>query len=168
MFCFALFLICVAYCFFAYYDIIILKKKNYHYCYYYYNNNNNNNNNNIIIIVRFCCNPREFCILGIDPTFNLEDFSLTVTTYWHLQLVDRKTKKPSVMIGPMLVHQQKTTQSYHFLSSSKVGLCPKLASLQAFGTDGEIALADAFQLQFKSAVHLVCFLHVKDCIVRKL
>ena len=69
-------------------------------------------------LVRFCCNPREFCILGIDPTFNLGDFSLTVTTYRHLQLVDRNTKKPPVMIGPMHVHQRKTTQSYHFLSSS--------------------------------------------------
>ena len=118
--------------------------------------------------VRFCCNPREFCILGTDPTFNLGDFSLTVTTYWYLQLVNRKTIKPPVMIGPMLVHQRKTTQSYHFLSSNIVGFCQKLATLQAFGTDGEIALADAFQLQFKSAVHLVCFPYVKDFIVQKL
>ena len=92
----------------------------------------------------------------------------TVTTDHHLQLLDRSTKQPPVLIGPMLLHQRKTTQSYHFLASSMVGLCPDLVSIQAFGTDGEKALSDAFQLQFRNATHLQCFLHVKDSIVRKL
>ena len=108
-------------------------------------------------LVRFCCNPNEYCILGIDPTFSLGEFSVTLTTYRHLQLIGRDTKKPPVMIGPMLIHQRKTSQSYHFLSSSMVGLCPELTSLQAFGTDGEVPLSDAFQLQFKNSTHLVCF-----------
>ena len=49
-----------------------------------------------------------------------------------------------------------------------VGLCPDLVSLQGFGTDGEMAIGDGFKLQFRSATHLLCFIHVKDCIVRKL
>ena len=119
-------------------------------------------------MVRFCCDPKLFSIVGVDPTFNLGDFSVTVTTYRHLQLLNRSTKKPPVLVGPILVHQRKTMQSYHFLASSLVGLCPDLNSLQAFGTDGEKALGDAFKLQFSSATHLQCFIHVKDCIIRKL
>ena len=93
---------------------------------------------------RFCCDSQQFSIFGIDPTFNLGDFSVTVTTYRHLQLVERNTKKPPVFLGPMLVHQRKTTQSY---ASNLVGLCPQLVSIQAIGTDGEKActIANAFQ-----------------------
>lgn len=126
------------------------------------------NNHQLQDVVRFCCDARLFSILGADPTFNLGEFSVTVTTYRHLQLLDRNTKKLPVFIGPMLIHQHKTTQSYHFLASSIVGLCPELASLQAFGSDGEKALGDGFKLQFQNAMHLLCFIHVKDCIVRKL
>ena len=39
-------------------------------------------------IVRFCTNTTEFSIVGVDPTFNLCEFSVTVTTYRHLQLYD--------------------------------------------------------------------------------
>ena len=65
-------------------------------------------------MVRFCCDPKLFSIVGVDPTFNLGDFSVIVTTYRHLQLLNRSTKKP-VLVGPILVHQRKTMQSYHFL-----------------------------------------------------
>ena len=81
---------------------------------------------NLQDLIRFCCDPLLFGIFGVDPTFNLGEFSVTVTTYRNLQLLDRTTKKPPVMIGPMLVHQRQTTQSYHFLAASPVGLCPQL------------------------------------------
>ena len=110
-------------------------------------------------VVKFCCDSQLFSIFGVDPTFNLGEFSVTVTTYRHLQLLDRNTRKPPV---------KKTAQSYHFLASSMVGLCPDLASIQGFGTDGEKPIGDGFKLQFRNASHLLCFIHVKDCIVRKL
>ena len=56
-------------------------------------------------MVSFCTNDEEFSVVGVDPTFNLGDFSVTVSTYRHLQLIDRTTKKHPVMLGPMLVHQ---------------------------------------------------------------
>ena len=117
---------------------------------------------------RFCTDCDQFSIVGVDPTFNLGDFSVTVTTYRHLQLLHRLTKKNPVMLGPMLVHQNKTFESYHFLASSMVGLCPRLSSLMAFGSDGEKALGDAFSLQFRDASHLLCSLHVKERIKMKL
>jgi len=35
-------------------------------------------------LVRFCCQPFEFGVLGIDPTFNLGEFSVTPVVYRHL------------------------------------------------------------------------------------
>ena len=66
-------------------------------------------------VARFCCNSELFSILGADPTFNLGEFSVTVTTYRHLQLLDRNTKKPPVFIGPMLIHQRKKIKRYWHL-----------------------------------------------------
>ena len=119
-------------------------------------------------MARFCTESDEFSIVGIDPTFSLGEFSLTVTTYRHLQLLHHRTNKHPIMLGPMLVHQNKTFESYHFLASSVVCLCPQLSSLKAFGTDGEKALGDAFAQQFRDANHLLCFIHVKERIKMKL
>lgn len=88
--------------------------------------------------------------------------------HFDTHLLDRSTQKHPVILGPMLIHQRKTTQTYHFFASSIVGLRPQLSNLQAFGTGGEKALEAAFQLQFKGAIHLLCFIHVKDAILQKL
>ena len=94
--------------------------------------------------------------------------SVTVTTFRHLHLLDRSTQKHPVILGSMLIHQIKTTQTDHFFASSIVGLRPQLSNLQALGTDGEEALEAAFHLQFKGAIHLFCFIHIKDAILRTL
>ena len=39
-------------------------------------------------MARFCTYLNQCCVLGIDPTFNLGEFSVTVITYRHLQLID--------------------------------------------------------------------------------
>ena len=119
-------------------------------------------------MARFCTDPTQCCVLGVDPTFNLGEFSVTVITYKHLQLIDRQTKKPPVLVGPMLIHQKKTTKSYHFLASGIVSLRPQLNSLVAFGTDGEKAIGDAFRTQFPHSKHLLCFIHVCNRISTKL
>ena len=119
-------------------------------------------------VARFCTCADQCSILGIDPTFNLGEFSVTVTTYRHLQLIERRTRKPPVLLGPLLIHQKKTRESYYFLASGIVGLCPSLRGLVAFGTDGEKAIGEAFQMQFGEAKHLLCFIHVKDRLKSKL
>ena len=73
-------------------------------------------------IVRFCTNSSKFSVLGADPTFNLGKFHLTVTTYRNLMLVDRKTGRPPMMLGPMLLHQTKTFETYNFFFSKLVGM----------------------------------------------
>ena len=91
------------------------------------------------------------CILTIDPLFSLGKFDVTPITYRHLLLESKRSGKSPVCIGPVLIHCKKTFSTYLFFASSLVGLCKKLLSVKAFGTDCEEALADAFSHEFSSS-----------------
>ena len=120
-------------------------------------------------LVRFCTSSSSFSILGIDPTFSLGAFDVTVTTYRHLLLTTKDDQhKHPVLIGPLFIHVKKDFQSYHFFASSLVSKKPELAELQCFGTDGESALVKAFSAVFTKAMHLRCFLHFRQNIEHKL
>lgn len=70
----------------------------------------------------FCCDPFRFCTLGVDPTFNLGDFSVTVAVYRHLLLEDQKSSQSPLLLGPMVVYYHKQFRSYHYFFSTLVGL----------------------------------------------
>ena len=119
-------------------------------------------------LVCFATNPNKFCVLSIDPTFSLGDFSVTCIAYRHLLVIDSRTGESPIMLGPMLVHQRKLYATYHFFASSLIGITPGLAKVLAFGTDGEEAVVKAFKQQFSFAIHLRCFRHMKQDTQRKL
>ena len=73
-------------------------------------------------VARFCCDTFNFSILGIDPTFNLGDFSVTPTTYRHLLLQHSQTGRSPLLLGPMLVHYQKLFRRYNYFFSTLNGL----------------------------------------------
>ena len=100
---------------------------------------------------RFCCNPFDFCILGIDPTFNLGDFSVTVTVYKHLLLQNSSGQSP-LLLGPILVHYRKEFRNYKYF----------LSCVKAVGTDGEKNLVDAALRNFSQGAHIRCFRHLQQ------
>ena len=116
----------------------------------------------LLDIEHFCTDPIKFGPFSVDPTFDLGDFNVTVTSYRNLLLQNRRSRKNPVMVGPMLIHRRKLFTSYHFLASQLVSMKPSLSQLQAFGTDGEECLYTAFSTQFPNARHLRCFLHFRD------
>ena len=122
----------------------------------------------LIDLERFTTNSNSFSIASVDPTFSLGDFSVTCVSYRHQLTYDCRTNESPIMLGPVLVHQRKLFETYHFFASSLIGLLPSLDRLLAFGTDGETALALAFSKQFQHAIHLRCFRHMKQNIQRKL
>ena len=71
------------------------------------------NEQQLIDINRFCCQPFSFSILGIDPTFNLGEFSVTPLVYRHLLLQDKKSGHSLLLLGPVLMHHQKQFRSYN-------------------------------------------------------
>ena len=119
------------------------------------------NNLQLKDILRFCCNSINTSILGVDMTFNIGNYFVTVTVYRHKMLLTDKGVEPS-MIGPVLIHQNKTFKSYYPLPSFMLKHCPELKDLQAFGTDGELALINAMKLVFCAALHLQCDLHMRE------
>ena len=119
-------------------------------------------------IVRFSTDHFNFCVLGIDPTFNLGDFSVTPIVYTHLLLQDPQTKRSPLMPGPMLVHSHKLFRSYNYFLSTLIGLKPEIAAVKAVGTDGEHTLVEAVLRNFPQAVHLRCFRHLQQNIERHL
>ena len=66
----------------------------------------------LLDMVKFGTREEEFCIVTIDPTFNLGDFDVTPVTYRHLLLESNRSQKPPVFIGPLFVDYRKTFQTY--------------------------------------------------------
>ena len=115
----------------------------------------------------FCTSQSQYCVLGIDPTFDLGPFNVTVTTYKQFQLVKPNGHAPT-FIGPLFVHYCKTFPCYNSFVSAILGLNKNLKNILAFGTDGEGALIEAFSQQCHNATHLMCFTHCRGNIKRKL
>ena len=119
-------------------------------------------------LVRFSTNNSRFGVLSIDPTFSLGDFNVTCIAYRNLLVTDKRSGQFPILLGPILVHQRKLFETYHFFASTLIGLRPALANVLCFGTDGEGALVKAFKQQWHHAIHLRCFRHMKQDIKRKL
>ena len=58
-------------------------------------------------VVRFCTNPGASSVFGIDPTFNLGKFYVTLTTYTYTQVVNKTTNVSPTFFGPIFVHTEK-------------------------------------------------------------
>ena len=84
----------------------------------------------LLDIERFCIDPRQFCVLAVDTTFNLGNYYITMTTYRHLQLLTKQKTHP-VMIVPVLLHQQTLQISYIKLPSAMLELRPALRDMVA-------------------------------------
>ena len=108
----------------------------------------------------YCAQEGSFSILGVDATFNMGDFSVTPTTYRPLKIYNVRPGKPPVFLGPLIVHQSKTEQTYRYLGSAMKRFNPHTAQLKAFRTDGEHALSNAFREEFPEADHHRCFIHL--------
>ena len=119
-------------------------------------------------MVRFLTEPMQHTVMGIDPTFNFGDFNVTPIALRYLLLEHRKLGHSPIILGPLLVHQQKKFSSYHFFASTLISLCPSLKNIRAFGSDGEVELYRAFKLQLPHAVHLRCFRHFRANLDAKL
>ena len=119
------------------------------------------------------CDLERFClgipssVLSIDPTFNLGPFYVTPITYHNL-LVKTKNGNHPIMLGPILIHQTKKFQPFHYFASTLIRLNPKLVNLKAFGTDGEPELIKAFNVCFPKAAHLRCMNHMRQNVKDKL
>ena len=68
----------------------------------------------------------------------------------------------------MLLHYKKETSSYDELVGFLTAQKPALKNLKALGTDGETAIANAFQERCSNMIHLMCSIHFHRNVKRKL
>lgn len=73
---------------------------------------------------------RCYSILGVEPTFNISDLNVTVTTYRHPISVNSGTNEQPVTLGP--IHSHKSFDCYYILPSTFVRFSPTLNGLKAF------------------------------------
>lgn len=120
-------------------------------------------------LVRFCTKDGAFCILGVDATFDLGKFYVTIATYAYGHVVNKTTGVSPTFIGPIYLHTEKTFEAYYNFFSTLLKLQPQLSGIRAIGTDGKQALVNAIAAVFpEDIIHLRCFIHVNDNIRRKL
>lgn len=96
-------------------------------------------------VVRFCTNPRASSVFGIDPTFNLGKFYVTLTTFTYTQVTNKATNVSPTFFGPMFVHTEKSYESYYQFFSTLVKLETRIVDIVAVGTDGEAAIVQALK-----------------------
>lgn len=114
-------------------------------------------------VARFCTDQVNFSVMGIDPTFNLGKFFVTITTYKHLMLKLKRSNEHPTFVGPCFIHMLQTTQSYYGFLSYLVRKKPVLRDLKAYGSDGELPLLNALIAVFpEPTIGLRCFIHMKD------
>ena len=94
-------------------------------------------------VLHFCCDAFCFSILGMDPTFNLREFSVTLTVYRHLLLLNPHTRQSPLLLGPILINQQKQFHRYNYFFSTSNALKQELTLVKPIDTDCEKKLIDA-------------------------
>ena len=113
-------------------------------------------------ILKFYAMDYFWSIFGVDPTFNVCYYNITILTYCHPLLYNVNSKFHSVLLGPTLIHSRKTFESYFSLPSVMLRLKLELANFRASGTYGEKNLFEGISTCFNKADHLLCWIHVKD------
>ena len=112
-------------------------------------------------IDRFCTSNDKFCIVGVDPTYNVGPCYVTVVvTYRHLHFKTKLNEHP-VMVGPMLLHTRKEYSSYFQLPSNMMALKTESKNILVIGSDSEKNVYQPFLDILKSPQHLFCDLHKK-------
>ena len=87
------------------------------------------------------------------------------STSINLMLEDIRTGKPSLLPGPVVIHQQVKFSSFNYFGSSLIDADKSLRYVQAFGTDGDTNLSDALS---HFAKVLRCFIHFERNLCEKL
>ena len=64
------------------------------------------------IIVTYCCQPTQFSVFGVDATFELGDFYVTLTLYKNTSLRNFRTNNPPIFLGPAFIHMERRIQGY--------------------------------------------------------
>ena len=87
----------------------------------------------LIDIETLCITTAQHDVLAVDPTLNITNHNVTVTTYRHLLFEVVSSNNSPVIVGRVLLHEAMPFESYYTLLCIMVNLRPGLLLLKAFG-----------------------------------
>lgn len=119
-------------------------------------------------VVRFCCNPEEFSIFGVDVTYEIGDFFVTTTSYKHLMVIDKDTGCHPTFPGPFMVHTNESANDFHYFASTLKERNRDIENILFVGSDRQKAIENGISAQLPIAHFLACSKHVDDNITRKM
>lgn len=86
-------------------------------------------------LVKFCCNPNDYSIFGIDVTYDTGSVFVTTTTYRHLMLLDKESGSHPNFPGPMMFHTDEGAPAFHYFISTLKGLNRDVENILFVGCD---------------------------------
>ncbi|KAL3891264.1 hypothetical protein ACJMK2_003527 [Sinanodonta woodiana] len=113
------------------------------------------------------CEGDDGSVLGVDRTFNLGNFYVTVFSYKIRCLISNRTKDFPVMFGPCMIHfdaEEETNGKFFSHVSDRLGQKTRLT----IGSDEEKSMTNAFKAKFPHANFLLCTKHIHENIRRHL
>ena len=119
-------------------------------------------------VVKFCCNPEEFSIFGVDVTYEIGDFFVTTTSYKHLMVIDKETGCHLTFPGPFMIHTNESADDFHYFASTLKERNRDIENILFVGSDRQKAIENGISAQLPIAHFLACSKHVEDNITRKM
>ena len=107
-------------------------------------------------IVKFCTDPEEFGILGIDVTYNIGDFYVTTTSYQHLSMIDKSTGKHPTFPGPMMIHTDEKQATFHYFASTLRENNSDIENILFVRSDRQRSMENGLAPQMPIAQFLAC------------
>ena len=122
--------------------------------------------------MRICCtNPFKVSVFSFDSTFYIGNYYVTTTCFPNLEVVhaagEYRGKYP-FEIGPTFVHANREANNYVNFFEVLKKLNSEFKDIQAFRSDGDLALLNVVAIYYPSPLHLTCSDHKKSNIERKL
>ncbi|KAL3855324.1 hypothetical protein ACJMK2_014540 [Sinanodonta woodiana] len=113
------------------------------------------------------CEGDDRSVLGVDRTFNLGNFYVTVFSDKNRCSISNRTKDFPVMFGPCMIHfdaEEGTYGTFFSHVSDRFGQKMRLT----IGSDEEKSMTNAFKAKDPHANFLLCTKHIHDNIRRHL
>lgn len=113
-------------------------------------------------IRRFCCSAPigETTVLGVDKTFNLGQFHMTVTCFKNLSMLRRDTNYHPIFLGPMYIHGSSKTSDYSVFFDHIRSALDNPRSSPTVGSDDEKALRTAIAQAWPQGYQIYCHRHL--------
>ena len=114
-------------------------------------------------IRRFCCSAPigETTVLGVDKTFNLGQFHVTLTCLKNLSILRRDTNDHPIFLGPMYIHGSSKTSDYRVFFNHIYSALDNSRSSPTVGSDDEKVLRNAIAQAWPQGHHIYCHRHLR-------